>query len=100
MFGDGVKFALPDANAFLSDLAGGKIIDSRIPLAAWFNELVYPLFTQACFSDPIYGGNANKVFWRLIGYPGLPATHAVDMVRFRGKPYPGASDPKSIADFS
>jgi gluconate 2-dehydrogenase gamma chain len=89
-----------DADAFLRDLAGGKINDRRVPLAQWFNELVYPLFTQACFADPMYGGNNGKVFWRMIGYPGLPATHTRDMVTFRGKPYPGAKDPKAIPDFS
>ena len=89
-----------DADVFLHDLADGKITGTRVPLGQWFNELVYPLFVQACFADPIYGGNVGKVFWRMIGYPGLPATHAQDMVNFRGKPYPGALDPKSIADFS
>jgi gluconate 2-dehydrogenase gamma chain len=89
-----------DADAFLQDLAKGKVTDPRVPLGPWFNGLVYPLFVQACFADPIYGGNADKVFWRMVGYPGLPATHARDMVEFRGKPYPGAKDPKSIADFS
>jgi gluconate 2-dehydrogenase gamma chain len=89
-----------DADAFLHDLSSGKVTDPRVPLGQWFNGLVYPLFVQACFADPIYGGNANKVFWQMIGYPGLPATHARDMVEFRGKPYPGAKDPKSIADFS
>jgi gluconate 2-dehydrogenase gamma chain len=89
-----------EADGFLHDLAASKISDKRVPLASWFNELVYPLFVQACFSDPIYGGNVGKVFWRMIGYPGLPAIHAQDMLDFRGKPYPGAADPKSIADFS
>jgi gluconate 2-dehydrogenase gamma chain len=89
-----------DADAFLQDLAVGKFTDPRFQLARWFNELVYPLFLQACFADPIYGGNNDKVFWRMIGYPGLPATHTRNMVDFRGKPFPGASDPKSIADFS
>jgi gluconate 2-dehydrogenase gamma chain len=89
-----------DADAFLRDLAGGKVTDTRVPLAEWFNELAYPLFVQASFADPIYGGNTNKVFWRMIGYPGLPGTHTRDMVEFRGKPFPGAKDPKSIADFS
>jgi gluconate 2-dehydrogenase gamma chain len=89
-----------DADLFLRDLAAGKVTDVRVPLAEWFNELAYPLFTQACFADPIYGGNNGKVFWRMIGYPGLPATHTRDMVEFRGKPFPGAQDPKSIADFS
>ena len=36
----------------------------------------------------------------MIGYPGLPATHARDMTEFRGKPYPAAQQPKSIVDFS
>jgi gluconate 2-dehydrogenase gamma chain len=94
--------ALPatDAEAFLQDLAKGKVTDPRVPLGLWFNDLAYPLFVQACFADPIYGGNSDKVFWRMIGYPGLPATHTRDMVEYRGKPYPGAKDPKSIADFS
>jgi gluconate 2-dehydrogenase gamma chain len=94
--------ALPaaDAEAFLQDLSKGKVTDPRVPLGQWFNDLAYPLFVQACFADPIYGGNADKVFWRMIGYPGLPATHARDMVEYRGKPYPGAKDPKSIVDFS
>jgi gluconate 2-dehydrogenase gamma chain len=94
--------ALPqrDADAFLQDLAAGKLTDPRFELARWFNELVYPLFVQACFADPIYGGNNDKVFWRMIGLPGLPATHTRNMVDFRGKPFPSASDPKSIADFS
>jgi gluconate 2-dehydrogenase gamma chain len=89
-----------EVDAFLHDIAGNKVEDSGLSLSAWFNELVYPLFVQACFADPIYGGNVGKVFWKMIGYPGLPATHAEDMVQFRGKPYPGAQEPKAIADFS
>jgi gluconate 2-dehydrogenase gamma chain len=89
-----------DADAFLHDVQSGKFTDPRVPIASWFNDLVYPLFVQACFADPMYGGNNNKVFWKLVGYPGLPATHTLDMVQFRGKQYPGAKDPKSIVDFS
>ena len=88
------------ADALLVELAAGKVVDERLPLAAWFNELVYPLFAQGCYADPIHGGNADKVFWKLIGYPGLPATHTVDMLRYRGLPYPGAATPRSIVDFS
>lgn len=99
----GVKFEELDtarADAFLQELAAGKIEGGRVPLGQWFNELVYPLFTQACYADPLYGGNRGKVFWKLIGYPGLPAFHTQNMVTFRGKPFPGAADPKSIQDFS
>ena len=89
-----------DASAFLADLGAGKVSNDRLPMAAWFNELVYPLFAQACFADPVYGGNRDKVFWRLIGYPGLPATNTVNVIQYRGKPFPGSKDPKSMADFS
>jgi gluconate 2-dehydrogenase gamma chain len=89
-----------EADALLKDIQGGKVKDESVSLSSWFNDIIYPLFVQACFSDPLYGGNRDKVFWKMIGYPGLPATHALDMVRYRGKPYPGAKSPKSIADFS
>jgi len=94
------ELAAADADAFLQEVAGGKVEDPKFPLAQWFNELVYPLFAQACFADPIYGGNQGKVFWKLVGYPGLPAFHAQNMVAYRGKPFPGAAEPKSIQDFS
>ncbi|MCE4556836.1 gluconate 2-dehydrogenase subunit 3 family protein [Pelomonas cellulosilytica] len=88
------------ADTFLKRLAVGEITDPSLNMASWFNEIVLPLFNQACFADPIYGGNNDKIFWRLIGYPGLPATNTINMVQYRGKPFPGAKDPKSIADFS
>jgi gluconate 2-dehydrogenase gamma chain len=80
--------------------AGGWDSEAGVHLGAWFNELIYPLFTQACFSDPVYSGNRGKVFWRLLGYPGLPAVHHRDMVTYRGKPYPGALTPRSMDDFA
>jgi hypothetical protein len=40
----------------------------------------------------MYGGNRGKVFWKMIGYPGLPAAYGIDMVRYRGKPHPRAAD--------
>jgi gluconate 2-dehydrogenase gamma chain len=88
-----------DADAFLRAVEADQVPHERISLALWFNEVIYPLFVEACFADPLYGGNRNAVFWKMIGYPGLPATHTLDMVRYRGKPYPGGKDPKSIADF-
>lgn len=79
---------------------GERAAHDDFPLALWFAEAIYPLFVEACFADPMYGGNRNAVFWKMIGYPGLPATHALDMVRYRGKPFPGTEHPKSIADFT
>jgi|ERR1700733_4993846 len=90
-----------EADAFIkTTILEDHVKSDGISLAQWFNEVVYPLFVEACFADPMYGGNRNAVFWRMIGYPGLPATHTLDMTRYRGKPYPGAKNPKSIADFT
>ena len=100
-FGRNFSELTPDeADAFLHALSAGKLSDAKIKLADWFNDLVYPLFVQGCFADPIYGGNRDKVFWKMIGYPGLPAVNGLNMVKYRGKPFPPAATPKSIEDFS
>jgi gluconate 2-dehydrogenase gamma chain len=94
------QLAPADADEFLKAVQADHVRNDDISLALWFNEVVYRLFVEACFADPMYGGNRNAVFWRMMGYPGLPANHALDMVRYRGKPFPGGKDPKSIADFT
>jgi gluconate 2-dehydrogenase gamma chain len=53
---------------------------------------------QGFFADPIYGGNRNKAGWKMLGFPGLPATYANLFEKYRDKPY--VVDPQSIADFS
>ncbi|MGC1389256.1 MAG: gluconate 2-dehydrogenase subunit 3 family protein [Steroidobacteraceae bacterium] len=88
------------AGEFLKAVAAGRVPAGEPPLALWFDTVIYRLFVEGCFADPMYGGNRNAVFWKMIGYPGLPATHTLDMVKYRGKPYPGARDPKSIGDFT
>ena len=90
-----------EADTVLVDISRGTR-HRRAPLRSPFVVQRYrgPLFVEACFADPMYGGNRSAaVFWKMIGYPGLPANHAIDMVRYRGKPYPGAGSPKSIGDF-
>jgi gluconate 2-dehydrogenase gamma chain len=94
------QLSAADGGAMLEAIAGGSVSSEDLPLAAWFNELLYPLFIEACFADPVYGGNRAAVFWRMLGYPGLPATYTLDMVRYRGKAHPGARSPKSMGDFT
>jgi gluconate 2-dehydrogenase gamma chain len=87
-----------EANDVLVAITEGTFTSDDVPLAAWFDALVYPLFVQGCFADPIHGGNRGAVFWKLIGYPGLPADYTEDFVRYRGKPYP--REPRTIEDES
>jgi gluconate 2-dehydrogenase gamma chain len=89
-----------DADEFLTTVQAGLVRDDAFSLSLWFNDVLYRLFVEACFADPMYGGNRHAVFWKMIGYPGLPATHTLDVVRYRGKPYPGVKNPKSIGDFT
>lgn len=63
-----------------------------------FFEALLTITMEGFFADPIYGGNRNKAGWRMVGYPGLPATYASVFAQYRGKKY--VAEPKSIADFS
>jgi gluconate 2-dehydrogenase gamma chain len=63
-----------------------------------FFEALLEITMEGFFSDPIYGGNRNKVSWKMIGYPGLPATYANLIEEYRNKRY--VVEPQSIADFS
>jgi gluconate 2-dehydrogenase gamma chain len=95
------RLSAEEKEAFLADLAAGRVGSPRVNLGFWFNALVYPLFVEGAFSDPIYGGNRDKAAWRMIGYPGLPAVYSVpDIVQHRGRRHPAAATPRSIADLS
>jgi gluconate 2-dehydrogenase gamma chain len=63
-----------------------------------FFEALLQITMEGFFADPIYGGNKNKVSWKMIGYPGLPATYANAIEPYRNKLY--KVEPQSIADFS
>lgn len=68
--------------------------DSRL-----FFQRLLTINMEGFFSDPIYGGNRNKASWRMLGYPGLPATYADKVEEYRDKRY-RVTEPQSIADFS
>jgi gluconate 2-dehydrogenase gamma chain len=66
--------------------------------AKQFFEMLLASAMEGFFADPIYGGNRDKVGWRMVGYPGLPATYAGKALEYRGKKV--TLEPQSIADFS
>jgi gluconate 2-dehydrogenase gamma chain len=63
-----------------------------------FFEALLNIVMEGFFSDPIYGGNKDKVSWKMVGFPGLPAVYAHLIEEWRGKRY--MVEPQSIADFS
>ena len=71
-----------------------------IPLASLSSKLFFDLLlrntTEGYFADPIYGGNRDKVGWKLIGFPGVPASNYNDLIDEHNVPY--QVEPVSILD--
>ncbi len=63
-----------------------------------FFESLLAITMEGFFSDPVYGGNRDMASWKMVGYPGLPATYRDDIKTYKGKKYD--KPPRSIADFS
>ena len=82
----------------LLGLSGGKVTFASGLPARTFWATVYQTVMEGMFADPIYGGNRNKASWRMLGFPGLPATYADKYDEYRNKRY--VAEPQSIADFS
>ena len=79
-------------------LQTGKLeLPNGVPAAAYFGQILQ-MFYEAMFADPMYGGNRDKMGWKMIGYPGVNTTNKLNIVRFNNKPY--RPEPKSIADVS
>lgn len=92
------RLAPADRAAALKAMEEGKAAFVNFSATAFFNR-VLAMTMEGFFSDPIYGGNRDKVSWKMIGYPGLPATYAnvIDAYHDKNKRYVAA--PQSIADF-
>jgi gluconate 2-dehydrogenase gamma chain len=75
----------------------GKAEFSGFSSRMFFNALL-EITMEGFFADPIYGGNRDMAAWKMVGYPGLPATYREDIKKYFGKKYD--KPPQSIADFS
>jgi gluconate 2-dehydrogenase gamma chain len=62
---------LPPAekDAYLTGLEKGGIDLDGVPSNTFFDFLLKHT-VEGFFSDPIYGGNKNKISWKMIGFPG------------------------------
>jgi gluconate 2-dehydrogenase gamma chain len=81
----------------LTAMEAGSAAFDDFDAAALFQRLL-AITMEGFFSDPIYGGNRDKASWRMLGFPGLPATYADKIEQYRNKRY--VAEPQSIADFS
>jgi gluconate 2-dehydrogenase gamma chain len=79
----------------LKSLQHGTLDCHAPPEPQVFFGLLWRNTLEGFFSDPIYGGNAGKAGWKLIGFPGVAAAYGEELKR-HNVPYRVA--PISIAD--
>jgi len=91
------RLAPSDRVGALKAMEEGKAQFENFDARAFFGQL-HGLTMAGFFADPIYGGNRDKVAWKMLGFPGLPATYADKIDAYRDKHY--VAEPQSIADFS
>jgi gluconate 2-dehydrogenase gamma chain len=83
--------------AFKTMEEGNKANFPGFSSAMFFNALLQ-ITMEGFFADPMYGGNRNMAAWKMVGYPGLPATYREEIKTYFNKKYD--KPPHSIADFS
>jgi gluconate 2-dehydrogenase gamma chain len=76
--------------------------DDKAPFPGFSSKMFFDALLQITmegfFADPMYGGNRDMAGWKMVGYPGLPATYREEIKTYFGKKYD--KPPRSIADFS
>jgi gluconate 2-dehydrogenase gamma chain len=78
----------------LKGLDGGTITFAELPAKTFF-EMLLQNTLEGFFADPLYGGNRDKIGWKLVGFPGVAAYYANKITDYN-KPY--NVPPVSIAD--
>jgi gluconate 2-dehydrogenase gamma chain len=91
------RLADADRVTALKAMEGGTAELAGVSSRGFFEALLQ-ITMEGYFADPIYGGNRNMASWKMVGYPGLPATYREDIKKYFGKKYD--KPPHSIADFS
>jgi gluconate 2-dehydrogenase gamma chain len=93
------KCTAEQKETFLKDLQAGKItLDGGLPGRAFFGVL-YENVMEGFFGDPIYGGNKDKIGWKMLGFPGVMANNAENVKQYSdGRRFP--ANPVSISDMS
>jgi gluconate 2-dehydrogenase gamma chain len=91
--------ALPptEQDAVLRALEDGSLVLPSLASPLFFNLLLRNTM-EGFFADPLYGGNRDKVGWRLIGFPGVAASDYPERLERFGEPY--VVEPVSILDLT
>lgn len=78
----------------LTALEHATIAFDEVPASTFF-EMLYENTLEGFWADPLYGGNRDKVGWKLVNFPGVAAAYT-NLIEKHNVPYRVA--PVSIAD--
>ena len=78
-------------------LEQARIVTEPVSGQEFFNLLLSTAM-EGFFSDPVYGGNRDKVSWKMLGFPGVIAIYSEHIKTYRNRKYD--VEPTSIADLS
>jgi gluconate 2-dehydrogenase gamma chain len=78
----------------LTALDRAQLSFDSVPAKVFF-EMLYGNAVEGFFADPLYGGNRNKVGWKLVGFPGAAAVY-LPFIENHNVPY--KVNPQSVAD--
>lgn len=81
--------------AVLEDLEDDEIDGFDDPSAATFFAILHADTMQGLFGDPMYGGNRDKIGWKMIGYPGAWRGYQPAQMRSEGFTF---DQPVSLAE--
>ena len=95
-YGKQFGFLGPDQqDAVLHGLEEDRIMLESVSAKLFFNLLIKNT-EEGFFSDPMHGGNRDKIGWKLIGFPGVGGADYSDHIAKFNVPY--AVEPVSIVD--
>ena len=86
-----------EQDAILKQLESGKF-ELQCVGAKTFFDLLLKNTIEGFFSDPIHGGNRDKVGWKLIGFPGVASSDYPKLMQLHNTPY--KVQPVSILDIT
>jgi gluconate 2-dehydrogenase gamma chain len=108
------RAAIPEINAYCSARYGkafdalppvqqdevlGDLETGKAPLesvrSGFFFGLLLNNTMEGFFADPVYGGNRDKIGWKMVGFPGVAAAYG-EFIDKHNVPY--LAEPVSIAD--
>jgi len=95
-YGKAFEFLPPgEQDGVLKGLESGAIELPSLSARLFFGLLLRNTM-EGFFADPVHGGNRDKAGWKLIGFPGVPASNYNDFIDAHNVPY--RVEPVSILD--